>query len=178
MVDWDSTLNQFDEHFAGSVNEKFGTSIHPSHFTHWDYLRELPKEQVEWIWGTEAFDNKDWTLAIPPAPGAIHAVHLLRDAGYRVIVVSSRPLHHAQWIREWLDNYGLNDIEGWADPMKLAFAQEFAVTLAFEDAPHTVEQLATHCPVYLMDRPWNQDVAGDNIYRVESMWCAVEKMGL
>lgn len=179
MVDFDSTINNFNPAFLGAINTKFGTHFDYEDCTTWDFMHCLGKsgltQEME-SYGWKLWDSKGFTMALWPLPGAIQALHDLTDAGHEVFVVSSRPLHHGQWLREWLDYMGLDQIQAWAQPDKLSFAREFGVTLAFDDSPDHALKLSTHCPVYLIDHPWNQDVVDDNITRVESLWHGVQEV--
>lgn len=179
MVDFDSTINDFGRQFLELLNGKYGKDFRYEDSLRWDFRDSfgplgLTDEMEAFAWKT--WDTPGFTKSLRPLPGSIDALHRLTDAGYHVIVVSSRPLKHAQWLRDWLDDKGLRQIDAWAQPMKLEFAQEYGVTMAFDDSPDHAVSLATHCPVYLIDHPWNQDVVGDNITRVESLWCAVEDL--
>ena len=186
LIDFDSTLNQFDQHLLDAINAKFGTFYEVREWTYWAFPRAgegMTQEEADFAWGVELFKNRDWTLTIPPAPGAVLATNRLLDAGFDVHVVSARFKYMRRWIKQWLEQNGIYSKTGDGDLAvathsdKKGYARAYDIGVAIEDAPHNAIDLSAVCPVYLIDQPWNRNVIeGGPITRVESVWEAVEDL--
>src|SRR5690606_29421920 len=48
----------------------------------------------------------EWTLAMPPLPGALEAMRAL-SAEHELYVVTARYGHEAEWAARWVDRHGL-----------------------------------------------------------------------
>jgi hypothetical protein len=183
QLDWDSTINDFDGHFVTTMNEKFGTNHKPEDLAEWDWVRTHDQHIVDYMWGSSSFNNKEWNLAIPPKPGAVLAVNRLLDAGAIVDVVTARPKVHKKWLEQWLEQNGIYGryLTAWCNEEKSGHAHFWSVNAAVDDSPKAVDYLRRVCTTYLVDMPYNQDVAtvsakGFPVIRVPSLWEAVEQI--
>jgi hypothetical protein len=179
LVDWDSTVNDFDGFLLQTLNDRFGSAYVLGDMKTWDFLREMDPEHVQHTWGESVYHNREWTLAIPPLPGAILGMNRLRDAGYYLRIVTARTGKHLEWVQEWLTNQGVRGIEvTCADSKdKAKWAERWGYNIAIEDAPHHVLALADVCErVYMVEKPYNSHVNGKRIERVPSLWVATERI--
>ena len=181
MVDFDSTINDFNAGVCRVVNEKFGTSYAPKDFFTWSYGDVLGKEVEAWFW-QGPYQDPEWTLALPALPGATLALNRLVDAGKDVEVVTSRKENHVPWVKEWLFQQRLDRLPVRGGAASKAWAiGEAGFDIAVDDAPHHAEELANYCEVYLVDGPYNQHVEPKPdhlfpIHRVPSLWVATEQI--
>lgn len=166
MLDFDSTTGELDGHMRASVNVKFGTSYQQEEITSWAWWDTRPQEQGEYVWGPECFQNKEWTLAMPPVEGAIEGITELLDDGHTIALVSDRAPHMGLWLAEWLRTHRLpipvhttNRHDG---PTKLDVIRKLGLQLVIEDAPHHAVEMSASgdvaVGVLLLDKPWNRDV--------------------
>src|SRR5215218_5192036 len=138
LIDFDSTLSDFDGHLFDTLNTKFGTSYTIADAINWDFIRNMDPEHVQHTWGKEVYESREWTLAIPPLPGAVLAMNMLWDAGFYCRVVTARKQYMGEWIKTWLDTNGLR----WANVScvesrsKGGWARQHRYTIAVDDAPH------------------------------------------
>jgi hypothetical protein len=186
LIDWDSTMNDFDGHLVETLNDYFGSNYVVGDMKTWDWLRQLEPEHLQHTWGEKVYNSPTWTASIPILPGVIGGIRNLLRAGYAVRVVTARGKTHQPWVRAWLDNHRMADIPlTMADGKdKAKWAKKYGYTLAIEDAPHHVIELATVCDmVYMVDKPYNAHVGSKyhpdgltNIVRVSSLWEATERI--
>jgi hypothetical protein len=181
MVDFDSTINDFNKGVCRVVNEQFGLLLTPADFTQWAYGDILGKEAESWFW-TGPYQDPDWTLSLEPMPGAILALNRLVDAGCYVEVVTSRNERHVPWVQEWLFRQRGSGIPVRGGAASKAWkVGERGFDHAIDDAPHHAEELADFCEVWLVDGPYNQGVVPRAthrypIHRVKSLWIATERI--
>lgn len=186
LIDWDSTMNDFDGHLVETLNDYFGSTYVVGDMKTWDWLRELEPEHLQHTWGEKVYNSPEWTASIPILPGVVPGISTLLRAGYAARVVTARGKTHEPWVRAWLDAHGMMNVPlTMADGKdKAKWAKRYGYTLAIEDAPHHVIELAEVCDmVYMVDKPYNAHVGTkyhpdslQNIVRVASLWEAVERI--
>lgn len=163
LVDWDSTINNFDEHMLGSINARFRTNIQPADLTSWDSLRAganaLTRQQEKFAWGKDVFGSATWNDGLQPLPGALSALWRMLDLGMQIHVISARPASHERFLADWLGKYGLANLvtHGCIQGGKIDYARSVGAGVAFDDSPRQICQLAEQCPVYVIQRPYNRD---------------------
>lgn len=167
LVDFDSTLADLGTAQVRSANERFGATYAVENIAHWHWWDEQPKEVGSFVWGDECFRSRDWTIAIPPMPGALDGLRRICRVGEPVIV-SHRPTGDEDWIRRWLVVNGFGrEVPVYVARDKAKACRDHRLTIAIDDAAHNVRDLALcgHVErVYVMDRPWNRKI--DNHPRV------------
>lgn len=162
LVDWDSTLNNFDEHMLDAINEEFGTKLKPSDLTHWGSLRAgadaLTEEQEQFAWGPLVFGGREWNAALRPTPGSLEALWQLYNAGVSIHLVSARPISHRPILASWVSQHGLDGIvrPACVQGSKVPYAKRHGVSAAFDDSPRQICDLVQVCTVYVIDRPYNR----------------------
>ena len=165
MLDFDSTTGELDGHMRASVNAKFGTNYQQEDITSWSWWDNRPQEQGEYVWGPECFQNKEWTLAMPPVEGAIESVTELLDDGHTIALVSDRPPHMGLWLKDWLRQHRLpipvHTTSRSKGPTKLEVIRKLGLQIVIEDAPHHAIEMSASPDVegvFMLDKPWNRDV--------------------
>jgi 5'(3')-deoxyribonucleotidase len=175
-LDFDDVVADLVGNLCRSVNERFGTSHTHDDIRGWDTGKFLAKEHFDWAWSGEAFQNKEWTLTIPPVDGANKGVDRLTQLGHELVIVSSNltEVPRYDWIRMWLAQWGFPRMEvitTGKGESKGAVAAMLAADLAVDDAPHNIEDLAPKVPkVILFDRPWNQEVPTGGRTNIKRVW--------
>jgi hypothetical protein len=186
MVDFDSTINKFDEHVIGTLNNVFGSEYLPEHVTTWDFLREMDPDHVKYTWGEKMYHSREWTLSIPMQPIADIAIAMLQANNYYVRVVTARTGQHLEWVEEWLRMRGIRNVSVTCVDKdtgdKAKWCQRYGYTIAIEDAPHHVMQLAETVPtVYMIEKLYNSHIAKvphpfSSVIRVKSLLEAAERI--
>jgi hypothetical protein len=182
MVDFDSTLNDFDGHLLRTLNEQFGSNYVLGDIKTWDFIREMDPEHVQHTWGENVYYSRNWTLSIPPLPGAVLAMNRLRDAGWYVRVVTARDGVMLDWVKQWLRNEGLGWIGVSCTDKKAEWVERYGYAVAIDDAPHHVLNLQSTSldRVYMIDKPYNSHIVEERTFgkviRVHSLWMAVEDL--
>lgn len=186
MVDFDSTMNDFDNHVINTLNDTFGSNYLPEHVTTWDFLREMDPDHVKHTWGEKMYHSREWTLSIPILPGVIEGVSNLLRAGYYLRVVTARTGKHLNWVEAWLDQHGMGAIpvtcvdKDTGDKAK--WCRRYGYTIAIEDAPHHAMQLLeTVDKVYLVEKLYNSHIGSkphpaSNLVRVKGLYEAAERI--
>ena len=176
LVDFDSTMNQFDQHLLATVNDRFGLVHEHDDINTWDFLNFTEQPEVgQWAWGPEVYNNYHWTLTIPPMPGAKEAMRDLKKAGHQVRIVTARKNTQQGWIEDWLRTHGFGPFPCSYNEKKSTWAKRYGYTVAIDDAPHQAKELIEEGVfVYLVDKPYNRELASvphphSRIRRVESL---------
>jgi hypothetical protein len=177
LVDWDSTINDFDGAVIASLNEKFGSTYVVGDMKTWEWLRELDPEHMKHTWGDSMFRNYRWTMAIPPLEGAAVALRKLMTNGFTPRIVTARDQSMKGWVEDWLRINRFPKIKVTYNHHKVQWAERYGYTVAVEDAPHHVLEFAdANMAVYMIDKPYNSHIEERwNIVRVGSLLDAVER---
>jgi hypothetical protein len=163
LVDWDSVCGNLQVAQIRSVNERFSTNYQLGDVNDWNWWFEnTPKEQCDFVWGPECFKSREWTLNIPPLPGAIDGIRILQN-WWKVdpVVVSDRKPYMAEWLAAWFKKHDLYlpiVTSDWSFCPKMEVAAELGLTTVVEDAPHHAMEMGDSGKfdvVYLMTQPWN-----------------------
>lgn len=181
-IDYDSTLAATDLARLEALNAQFGTNYVLSDITDWNWTAEnYPEEHETWQWGPECFMNEEFQYYVPSVPGAIEGVQALLHAGHQAIIISDRPDSLFDVTRAWLDERGLGTVRlfftrhkaslstGTTGLTKQQAVVLFKLTEVVDDGPHHAEMFASkpHIErVFLLDRPYNQEVDHPKIIRV------------
>jgi hypothetical protein len=176
LVDFDSTINQFDQHMLATVNDRFGLVHEYSSITTWGFLDFMEQPEVgQWAWGPDVYNSYRWTLGIPPMPGAAEAMRNLKKAGHQVRIVTARKNTHQGWIEDWLRTHGFGPFPCSYNEKKSVWARRYGYTIAIDDAPHQARDLMEEGVfVYLVDKPYNREIGRvphpeSRISRVDSL---------
>ena len=165
LVDWDSVCGDLQVAQLRAVNERFGTNYQLGDVNDWNWwFHSTPKELSDFVWGPECFLSREWTLAIPPLPGAIEGLQTLLRWGIEPVIVSDRKPYMAEWLSAWFRQYGLSPSVVISDRNhcpKIEVAAQLGLTTVVEDAPHHASEMGGSGKfevVWLMTQPWNTAV--------------------
>ena len=188
LIDFDSTLAATDKALLAGVNKEFGTSYKESDLTTWNTEEVMPPEHVKYMWGT-LFVDPEFMYTVQPVEGAIQGIRNLWDQGHKCTVVSDRPSHLYDSVEWWLEKYfgalhliftrNLTNKSVLSDAKMMTKSQVaylYKLNWVVEDAPHNSVRLADRQfveGVYLIDKPYNQEVEHEKITRVHS-WNEIE----
>lgn len=181
LVDFDSTINDFDGAVIRSLNEKFGSTYVVGDMKTWDFLREMDPQYVQHTWGEDMYQSYRWTMGIPPLDGASDGLRTLVKAGYKPRIVSARNPAMKGWIEDWLRTHKFPRIPVTYTGMsgsKVNWAERYNYGIAIDDAPHHVMDLAeAGIMTYMVSKPYNSHIQEqDVIKRVDSLREAAEEL--
>lgn len=167
-IDIDGTLTD-PYFFVPYLNKITGKNL-----TNDDYV------SVDWkvVYGEEfheeysRFDLRysDLYLDAVPVEYSVEGVNALKDAGYRIVIVTARHEFINDLTREWLKKNGykfdaLFSVGG--NENKLMIARGEDASIIIEDDPNNARLLADYeYKVYLIDTNYNKDVVHRNVIRV------------
>lgn len=179
-VDCDDVIAETQCHLALFHNETYGTN----------YTKEDVKSFfLEHIWQVdrdEAVRRVDQYLvsdhhdAALPKHGAQKSLALLQSIGFKIVIVTSRPVHSEIRTKQWLEKHFAslyNEVIFTSEfhaagglVTKAQICTEIGARVLVEDAPHyAIDVAGVGIPVLLFDVPWNQGVPEtENVIRIHS----------
>lgn len=181
LLDYDSTLADTQSLRLEWVNNQFGTTFTREDVASW-HSPIFSEEIAQWMWGPDCFMSEYFQASVPAVPHAIDGALRLLDAGHRPMVVSDRPAELFEVTRDWLDRQGLDMIRLLFTSHKHSLsvgkgmtksqaAYLYKLTHVVEDAGHHADSLSNRSyidKVYLLDMPYNREINGPKITRVDS----------
>jgi uncharacterized HAD superfamily protein len=171
-LDLDGVLCDLGPGVAARIAERFGVTTHPATWRSYD-LRNLrlglPHDRF-CAFLDELFADATLYAAAPAACGAVEGLAHLRRAGWDVVGITARPSHLSDATTRWLLEQGLelDAVHHTAMGAKSAVARRLGVDVAVEDNPTEAELLGQVCQSYLLDHPYNRDVALRRAWRLSS----------
>jgi uncharacterized HAD superfamily protein len=179
-LDLDGVLCDLGPGVAARIADRFGVSTHPASWPTYDLRRlrlGLPEDRFS-AFLDEIFADPSLYLGATASPGAVAGVADLRDAGWGVVGITARPPHLRSATVRWLASRGLalDAVHHTVVGAKAAVAAELGVEATVEDNPAEAESLAAVCPSYLLDRPYNRDVAVQRACRIRSWEALVGRL--
>jgi uncharacterized HAD superfamily protein len=171
-LDLDGVLCDLGPGVAARIAERFDLITHPATWRSYD-LRSLrlglPHDRF-CAFLDETFADPTLYAAAPATCGAIEGLAHLRAAGCDVVGITARPAHLAAVTTRWLAEHGmgLDAVHHTVVGAKAAVAERLGVHVAVEDNPTEAELLADVCRSYLLDHPYNRDVAAGRACRIHS----------
>lgn len=173
-VDVDGVLADFQEAYVTALTKASGRSLYPyadyaTRFPCWNHEKHhgYTPEEISAAWELIKADPLFW-FHLPPHFGAFDALEVLYNlaqAGAEVTFITARPGINAQEQTErWLEVYS-PDI-AWEPKVivsseKGKYARDLRLDKYIDDRVENVIDVclnAPSCQVYVMDRPWNQQV--------------------
>lgn len=138
--------------FLAEAIRTWGDPPIPSTWSLEEMFPQVSDEQIA------QFLNQETTyLRLAPVEGAREGLQVLKNAGWNVTFVTSRPKHLTGITTAWLIQHGFSTKKTpviFTDKVGLALARK--AKAAIEDNTDTARALAQVCPrVFLMDRPYN-----------------------
>lgn len=172
VCDIDGTLAERDLPALVAINSKFDTKFR---------YNDMTQRNMDWVddkkirkWYEKHKHDPIFLVDLPPYEEAIWGLWSLRSGGYNVTIASDREPELLKISEDWLRENGIqyDDIKiGEGEKEKLAASASPDNPMAFiDDNPKRAEDLPRPgVTVYLLDRPWNQEVQDtDNVIRVKS----------
>jgi uncharacterized HAD superfamily protein len=171
-LDLDGVLCDLGPGVAARITERFGVTTHPATWRSYD-LRSLrlglPHDRF-CAFLEETFADPSLYAAAPVTGGAVEGLAHLRGAGWRLVGITARPAHLAAVTSRWLADHGLSldAVHHTAVGGKAAVARRLGAEVTVEDNPAEAELLGEVCRSYLLDHPYNRDVAVRRACRLSS----------
>jgi uncharacterized HAD superfamily protein len=179
-LDLDGVVCDLGPGVAARIGERFGVSSHPDTWRTYDLrlLRLGVPEAPFQAFVEELFADPSLYASAPVADGAAWGVGRLRQSGWSVVGITARPLHLAAVTRGWLARHGLRLDAVHHAPVggKSGVARRLGVAVTVEDNPEEAELLGEVCESWLLDRPYNRDVALTRARRLLSWDDAVGRL--
>ncbi|MFN2608800.1 MAG: hypothetical protein ABR511_13075 [Acidimicrobiales bacterium] len=171
-LDLDGVLCDLGPGVAARIADRFGLATHPATWRSYDLRRlglGLPPDRFA-AFLDEIFAEAALYGEAPATCGAVAGVARLQAAGHRVVGITARPPALAEVTTIWLAGRGLALQAVHHTPVgtKAAVADRLGVDATVEDNPVEAEQLAAVCRSYLLDHPYNRDVAVERAVRIHS----------
>lgn len=104
-LDLDEVLGHFVSPLCTFHNATYNTTLTPSSFHSYRFCEVWGGDDASATSKVHAFFRSPYFRALPPIPGAVAGVRALRDAGFRLAVVTSRQLIIADETRQWLKRH-------------------------------------------------------------------------
>ena len=180
-VDVDGVLNDVAEwHFAyGSkfcTDHNINRGFNPNGY----YMEEqfyLTAEENREFWRQYIFDL---LLAIQPRPFATEVIHILRQDGHEVFILTARDNQYLTnqydgmsdfYVKHWLNKYNIEYdgiITGTTNKKEKCINGKFDIMI--EDKKTNVDMISKIIPVFVFDAPYNQTCSGTYVIRVYSWY--------
>ena len=167
---WSDTARFLFKHYWGLGGLDESTS--------WSYLQDnVPPEAWKWLW-TDGVEKHGLFRHGNCFPGSFEALHLLRDLGLDLVLITSRPMNARADTYAWIDYHRIQPKEvhviGHTDwKSKIEPLCDWYV----DDKPENIADLeTTGRPAFLFDRPWNQNATpARRVYSWNSIIAEVTK---
>ena len=184
-VDIDGVLNDIGAwHYSCGFKFCIENNINRP-FNPYRYMMEeqfgLTFEENEKFWKEYIFDLM---VSIPTRPYAAKVLHLLKEMGHEVVILTARDNRYLTnqyedtmdfYVEEWLIKNGIPYDEIISGSGKKADkVLKNNIDVMIEDKASNVEAISKIVPVLCFDAPYNLDVKGDNVTRVYS-WYQIYK---
>lgn len=185
-IDIDAVLGDFLSQFLKYRNDTYGTQWKRTDFETyvWSQVFKESKEVMYSIMSD--FFNSDYFPNIKLMPGAQEGIDALKERGYTLDIVTSRPRLIKRETLRWLDEnfpgeftrvyFSNQPAYGSFGPTKAMVCEEIGASYFVDDQYQYCQEVAKKgIKVFLYDSPWNQDVDLDpGITRIKS-WAEVVK---
>ncbi|MDD3646346.1 MAG: HAD hydrolase-like protein [Candidatus Gracilibacteria bacterium] len=183
-VDLDEVLAEFFDHALEFHDYKIGTytlereKIKDYYIHKNDFIDITVEEAIIWF-RQPMYDDME-LCRIPVVPGAKEKLLELKQAGYKLFVVTARIEElFGEYTKTWIEKYfpSIFDNIIFADHFhetrkeKSELCHEYGIEIMIEDNyDYAVELAQNGIKTYLLEKPWNswQDGVHENIIRVKS----------
>lgn len=185
-IDIDNVLADSYNAFLERFNREFGTEIVYEEVDDFFYLEKYKTvdyhRRVAYV--DSLATNHRFLSSITPYQEAINVIGKWQAKGWRIHYITARPAEVKKTTRTWLKKHGFwgkfttldmfpigktyeRDVE-----YKKDLADKLGLDIFIEDASAVAKNMKI--PVFLLDRPWNQEELPGNVHRVSS-WSDIEK---
>lgn len=172
-LDIDGPVADFNTEFLAFYNEEFGLNDRVEDATHYDYVSspnmKITEGQVNLAF--RLFTKDKLWVTIPPVDDISILIRLANMEWLDIIYITSRPKHVINQTMQWLFENGLTvgGILFVEKEKKAEVAKALKCDYAVEDHPLTCKLYSENdIKCFLWDMPFNRDVKGSNIIRVNN----------
>lgn len=183
-LDLDSVLADTDSALDKFIKEEFDIQIDwESEITSYR-LEEIPRltdKQTACL--IEAVNSGDLLMSIPVHNYAEHATKKLRNEGFEIYIISSRPAALYDLTIDWLDKHDIvyHDLRLVPSEDKWKILKGIDAKAFVEDRASILESVVEHCGIleygiYAVSYPWNRRFQDDRVVRVSDVAEAVDRI--
>lgn len=147
--------------FCKTINDIYGTNFTKKNVTHWGfftdqlaskgYTNDIEHDLFEQVWGEEIYE-------LPPTePNIGKVVSNIKDAGFRITVITKRTKKGGIPVLQWLDKHRVpfDDVIMIYD---MRPKNDFPINYLVDDAIHNIENLSYPKRGILFNQPWNSQM--------------------
>jgi uncharacterized HAD superfamily protein len=179
-IDMDDVLAESNLTFLTVLEREFGKKKDYSQITTFDLQTSFDLSDDEYAHFFDCIHRPEEMILHAPVAGARETLNIWRDRGYRICILTGRPLDTVEVSIKWLarhdfahdafsivNKYGRQSSEG-GDAISLETLSTQAFDLAVEDSGTMARFLSEEMGirVALLDRPWNRSISfNGNVHR-------------
>ncbi len=179
-LDMDDVLTESHQTFLSVLDREFGKKVDYSQITTFDLQQSFGLSDEEYSLFFDCIHTPEEMIKHIPVSGAKQTLRLWSEKGYKISILTGRPLHTLDVSRKWLEcnefvhdsfsivnKYGRDSSEGEMS-MSLKTLSALSFDLAVEDSGQMARFLSEEMgvTVALIDRPWNRDMSfNKNVHR-------------
>lgn len=176
----DDVLSESNQIFLSVLEREFGKKVDYSQIKTFDLQKSFGLSDEEYSLFFDCIHTPEEMIKHTPVPGAKQTLRLWHEKGYKISILTGRPLHTLDISLEWLERnefihdsfsivnkYGRPSSEGNMSMSLQTLSAQF-FDLAVEDSAHMAHFLSEKMgvKVALIDRPWNRDISfNKDVYR-------------
>jgi uncharacterized HAD superfamily protein len=161
-IDLDGVVCDFNAGWMDLHKAEFGTDLVPEMVVTWDNLHELggfKDMNAFWRWAQGNEDRPSIFRHLQPFPNAVETLHMLRDAGHKIVIVTAKPRWAITDTLRWIADHDLPTEE-----IHIRYRKHTVpCDVYLDDSPLVLPELLRHRPeaaVCRMIRPWNVPLEG------------------
>jgi uncharacterized HAD superfamily protein len=161
-IDLDGVVCDFNAGWMDLHKAEFGSELVPEMVVTWDNLHELggfKDMNAFWRWAQGNEDRPSIFRHLQPFPRAVETLHMLRDAGHKIVIVTAKPRWAITDTLRWIADHDLPTEE-----IHIRYRKHTVpCDVYLDDSPLVLPELLRHRPeaaVCRMIRPWNVPLEG------------------
>jgi hypothetical protein len=188
-IDMDDVLSESNQTFLQILEREFGKKVAYSQITTFDLQASFGLSDDEYAHFFECIHAPDEMMLHAPVSGARETLKHWQDIGYRICVLTGRPLDTREVSLQWLalhefahDSFSIvNKYGRAASKGKQSLSLEMLSTCSFDFAVEDSGQMARFLSeqmgvtVALLDRPWNRSMSFNSNVKRCADWTEIKK---
>lgn len=169
-IDMDDVLCESNETFLTVLEKRFNKKVHYDQITTFDLKQSFGLTDEEFNDFFDLIHEPEEMIQHKPVQGAKALLDTWDEKGYRINILTGRPVAAQPVSLEWLDKHQFKyhdfsivdkyqrDASKGASAMTLDALSQMSFDLAIEDSGQMASFLSEemNTPVALLDRPWNR----------------------
>lgn len=179
-IDMDDVLAESNQTFLRILERDFEKKVAYSQITTFDLQKSFGLSDAEYVRFFDCIHQPDEMMQHTPVAGSRETLRLWHENGYKISILTGRPLDSRDISLEWLNRYdichdaffivnkyGRDACEGKMS-MSLKALEQCTFDLAVEDSGQMAQFLSETMgiQVALLDRPWNRSMSfNSNVHR-------------